>query len=387
MSCNTLANLVLVPLRSLLPHDFTQCNGYVRLLQRRRRFHSAWALYLAMLDIFPNRLLTFISVEDFLKNNPGRGDIIVITPSQHEAHPRRIYVLHNAYILHCGLVLVKGNDTTHWLIKESIARKGRWDFHHFLFDTDKLSACRRVSDSVLALDVMYDTCFYHWLYEGLPGAMAAAIAGFQGISIVSKTLPSFITESLQLFGYDKDCLVRFQAPGYFSEHVWLFSHDVARKSCTADDVLFLRHHVLSRITRNYTCKRIYIKRSGNKRSVTNSAAVEYLIEKYNFITLHLEELPFVEQVRYTQGAECLVGPHGAGMSHCAFMKENGHLIEFYPRGREPSIYSMVADMLNLNYYGILSPLTLTPQGRDGEFEIPISVLEDTLRRVLGKPRE
>ncbi len=75
-------------------------------------------------------------------------------------------------------------------------------------------------------------------------------------------------------------------------------------------------------------RRIYIDRRGSgARRLANEDAVVAGLEAMGFVAVRLEALGFAEQVRLFRGAECVVGPHGAGLTNIGFARAGCRLLE------------------------------------------------------------
>jgi hypothetical protein len=81
----------------------------------------------------------------------------------------------------------------------------------------------------------------------------------------------------------------------------------------------------------------------------------------------------------------LIGVHGAGISHVAFMKPNSILIEIFPFGFQKRIYENLAHVLGVRYLSFLQssrdltifhPEYLMEEGSSGE-------VEDIIRKPLN----
>ena len=53
------------------------------------------------------------------------------------------------------------------------------------------------------------------------------------------------------------------------------------------------------------------------------------IQPYGFRKIYMEDLPLLDQIRTAAEAECIIGPHGAGMTASMFMKPRGRVIEIF----------------------------------------------------------
>jgi len=130
-------------------------------------------------------------------------------------------------------------------------------------------------------------------------------------------------------------------------------------------------------------KRLYIARRAT-RKVSNETEVLSTLSKYNFQLIYLEDHTIEEQVRMAAGAECIAGPHGAGMTSAMFMKPGSTLIEFFSPIYINPCMTAVCDILRIRYFMMASRMYLGstyPHGTDIEVDIP--TLKITLRTALG----
>ena len=99
-------------------------------------------------------------------------------------------------------------------------------------------------------------------------------------------------------------------------------------------------------------KRIYISRSGAaKRRITNEAEVVKVLNRFEFETIHAEELSFEQQVEISSQARYLVSNHGAGLTNMLFMREGASVLELrHQDDRTNNCYFALCSALNLNYF-------------------------------------
>jgi len=98
-------------------------------------------------------------------------------------------------------------------------------------------------------------------------------------------------------------------------------------------------------------RRLWISRASQKHSrLANSEEAQALAMSMGFEVVHLEHLPFVEQVRLFSEAAVVAGPHGAGFANMAFAPAGTRLIELmsseFDRSYKPeAMFSFVAQAL------------------------------------------
>jgi len=107
------------------------------------------------------------------------------------------------------------------------------------------------------------------------------------------------------------------------------------------------------------CDKIYISRNrGNKRLLTNEAAILPNLKKRGFKIVYTEELNVEEQINLFSRAKVLVSIHGAGMTNMVFMKSNSIILEI----RNPlpdhmnNCFLALADTLGHRYHYFLGSM-------------------------------
>lgn len=96
-------------------------------------------------------------------------------------------------------------------------------------------------------------------------------------------------------------------------------------------------------------KNIYVIRNGSRRCV-NEDEISRILMKYNFKIIDMDTLSLSEQIRTAMSAKVLMGPHGAGMVHCMFMKPHSTVIEMFSSRMTQTCILNIIQELSLNYY-------------------------------------
>ena len=100
----------------------------------------------------------------------------------------------------------------------------------------------------------------------------------------------------------------------------------------------------------HSAARIYVSRGDAPgRRVKNEEAMTHLLASFNFTTVQLERLSFIEQVALFRGAEIVVAPHGAGLSLLAFARKGAAVVELFAPSYVNPMYWCLADELSLRY--------------------------------------
>ncbi len=74
-------------------------------------------------------------------------------------------------------------------------------------------------------------------------------------------------------------------------------------------------------------EKIYISRRFSSRSLENEEGIERQLVNNGFEIVHLENMPWLTQIKTFQNAKVIVAPHGAGLSNLVFTKPGAQLVE------------------------------------------------------------
>ncbi|MFN3188821.1 MAG: glycosyltransferase family 61 protein [Candidatus Paceibacteria bacterium] len=100
--------------------------------------------------------------------------------------------------------------------------------------------------------------------------------------------------------------------------------------------------------------RIFISRKKAKsRKIVNEDELFSRIKGYGFISVCMEEYSLREQIEMVNGADFVIGPHGAGMAHMVSARPGASFIELSSRQyamRAVNNFSPVAQSVGVNYH-------------------------------------
>lgn len=203
------------------------------------------------------------------------------------------------------------------------------------------------------------TNYSHWTEEWLPLLEGLQHyvdkTGNKPAIIVPKNPPSFIPDSLELLGYNKDDYIEWTNGKIHVKRMVLPS--IRRcYSDTSDDYMrmlsgleWLCDAVLANVdTISDDSTRLFISRQdADTRRIRNHEKVWDLLSDLGFKRVVLTELDYIEQKRLFSRAEIVVGTHGAGLNEVVFAPDAA-VLELYGDYFVPVFYE-IADGLGLSY--------------------------------------
>lgn len=226
--------------------------------------------------------------------------------------------------------------------------------------------------------------FWHWCTEILPMVLTAHEGGFSGTYLAPPN--PYAADSLKLLGIRPDRIRIAEECDYHLECLCLLpkfrGNDVADVASRLRVGSILR----TRFARKTADHRLYISRNGNPdtmRKIVDETALLDLLKSYGFEMLRMEDLTLAEQLSYTCNATALLGPHGAGMTHCAFMPERSLVIELFAPGYLNPCVLLPCRQLRHRYYQITSNCMHGSYQHGTDIEVQTQILEMTLERELS----
>ena len=130
-------------------------------------------------------------------------------------------------------------------------------------------------------------------------------------------------------------------------------------------------------------RRIYVTRGDGKhtRRVTNEAALVAALEPLGFETIDPGTMAPADQVRVFAEAECVVGPHGAGLTNLAFAPAGAAVVELFARDYvNGCFWALASTVEGLRYHYVVGDGTPTRSRRNRGVASDITV---DPRQVVG----
>ncbi len=287
-----------------------------------------------------------------------------------------------------GVVITPDNK----ILKETGFEWSRPIEKHTLFDKQSMPELKHIDQTVAVIAGQAPANYYHWMLEIIPRVKMLQDSKVQFDKLyVPQMRYNFQMESLEKLGFSKPQLL-FGNEEMYIEADRIVVSSLANYVCTTNPpwaIQFLKDVYLPKDKESFPPKkRLYIARkevttSWARRYVTNGEQVwEYLRAK-GFEKVVLEDMRIEEQAKLFDGAEIVVGPHGAGLANLVFCRVGTKVIEFFHPELLDEAYWYLSGQLGLEHHCLntsLEGFTQTEK-ENGDIFIPIGTLEDALKRV------
>ena len=208
------------------------------------------------------------------------------------------------------------------------------------------------------------TPYYHWLMEDLPAALAAHRVSPHSGFLVSKDSQSFVFDFLKIGGYKH----HLAGSRYLKVETLILcdKQNIIGTPQIRDIETLRRCGEILPENSTQKGKRIYISRLNSSRSPKFEIELVVELRNLGFEILHLEKIPWDEQVAIFKASSQIVGIHGAGLSNAVFCKPGSTIIEIMDTRYPNNCFELLASNSELRYHRIL-----TDEGHSGESQLQI----------------
>lgn len=199
----------------------------------------------------------------------------------------------------------------------------------------------------------YPTNYFHWMVETAPKIKQLRNfeqkTGADVTIIVPKNAPPFVRETLSLLNWSPYKICTGDISIYNIQNLILPSYP----GRTESEFDWLRDKILTGVRREQRTEdnvedNVYVSREGAiSRRVVNEDEVMEVLSKYGFKRYLLENRTLAENVRLFNGANVVVGPHGAGLTDILFA-EDCTLVELFG-ARLNKAYENLSETLGVRY--------------------------------------
>ena len=250
------------------------------------------------------------------------------SPLSHLYEQRFVYQLHDTIASTAsGATLMCATPEPAFFIRESIA----WPFESVLAHGLEIPNPNGVEERFTGPQVVFPTTrnYYHWLVEDLPLVLrarqavpACGLLSFStGITdrhrLVADHLGMQLTPAPLIVQLDEQVL-----PGRASDSFFVHPDDLSMLND-----LGVSLSAASQPERASYPGLLYVSRSRSRRPLADEQQLEAFLSAAGFEVVHLEDTPWIEQIRLFQNARVLAGPHGAGLSNLVFARPGTIVIE------------------------------------------------------------
>ena len=327
------------------------------------------------LTIGSPRKISFVGKEAFEKevvmapvsvteNPPGHLDKEVFfkfPPLYNRVQPEQyILTLKNGRLWGNNGAVITGNDRFIADVSKEFGPAKFDPAKHSVFNRIKLRKPETFKGSIAVIASPGSNVYAHWLCDILPRIFLLKQSGI--LDKVDKILINyskldFQEESLERLAIPKgkliNCIDDFNfhltadtvfVPSYPNEHgtvnPWvckevkkLFKTDGPEKN-------------------KFGHKRLYISRSRavGRKIVNEDVVFQFLQEAYGFVKVYTEDYTLTEKVNMFQQAECIVAPHGGGMTNILFCEAGCKIVDIFPPGDFDTFFWSISNSNKLEYY-------------------------------------
>ncbi|MFQ3613575.1 MAG: glycosyltransferase 61 family protein [Cyanobacteriota bacterium] len=221
-------------------------------------------------------------------------------------------------------------------------------------------------DGPVALLPLGAVNYFHWMVDILPALDILRRAG-----ILSSPIPILIhgyqgkpfqQQTLATLGIPSERILSFEPLGgsHVQAQTLIVPSTAGPVGCLTPQSLQvlqrLAQSVQPSLSHSYP-RRIYISRgSARWRRVINEAEVLAALQPWDFVSVQLETLSLQEQIALMQGAEAVIGIHGAGLTNLAFCRPHTLVVEILPSNALLPYFWTIAQVAELRYFPLVAPV-------------------------------
>jgi hypothetical protein len=252
-----------------------------------------------------------------------------------------------------------------------------------------------IEKSVAVLSAPGGNTYFHWMVDVLPRLhliqeYVDQVGEEIDFFIVNSLSNKFQKQTLELLGIVGSKLIEVKNYPHISPTKLIAPSFIRHQTCNIGSwaFLFLRNHLIevsrAKVGAMDTPKFLYVSRSkANSRQIKNEEQVYDVLKAKGFQRVFLEALNIEEQIVLFASSECIVAPHGAGLTNLLFCDEGTKVLEVYSPNYVSVSYWNISSQLGLDYYylfgqGERPDKYFDPHKRGEDISVDIQSLEDTL---------
>lgn len=244
-----------------------------------------------------------------------------------------------------------------------------------------LRRLRHLDATVLTLTTSWACNYFHWLFDVLPRLHMAEKVGIDPQWLYVPARHAFQRDTLRRLGYPANRIIDASRVAQIRATELIVPSLPGTPGVMPGWVCeFLRSRFLPSPETGESRRRIYVSREGaSYRRVTNEAQLRERLMSRGFTIVEPGALPFADQVRLFEAAECVVAPHGAGLANLVFCKPGTPIIEILPSEQTNLCYWLLAGQVALAYHYVIG----ASRGASNDMLVDLHHLEQVLDIALA----
>ena len=233
---------------------------------------------------------------------------------------------------------------------------------HSIFEQENIAPVEKITGRVALLSSLAGHVYYHWMFDILPRLelLRRSDLKFKEIDwfVVNSLSKPYQQETLNLLGIAQDKIIESDRHSHIQASELIVPSFPGYLDWVPEGTIkFLRETFLPQINSNQNNQnhsKIYVSRARAKnRRLVNEMEVSQLLTKLGFVTVFLEEMSFLEQVKTFANAKMIVSPHGSGLTNLVFCSPHTQVVELFSPNYIRTDYWMISQQLDLQHYYIV----------------------------------
>jgi len=204
--------------------------------------------------------------------------------------------------------------------------------------------------------------YYHWLIEVLGRLALLEMHNIQYDWLYVQKNTPLMKKTLELWGINPSKIISPPQRDSFAIQAdqiilpsYLINTNIGFSFAHPCTTTYVKNKLVSAVKEKNTphsfSKKVFISRQDTHRRITNEDDIFQVLKCHGFKKYTLSSLSIEDQILLFDGADIVIGEHGAGLVNIIFCKPNTHIIEIFQALKTTCFWSL-ANMLNLKYTAI-----------------------------------
>jgi capsular polysaccharide biosynthesis protein len=288
-----------------------------------------------------------------------------------EAHPLNVVELAEGRIVGSVRLVVTRNGLAVGKLQSLIGCQE--PDKHYLLRNPRFRLLRRMRGVALLLSIPESSNYFHWLLNSAPRWKLLEAAGHTkayDYVLLNDSAPPFQAEALDRMGVPPNKRLRCSTHSLF-QFERLVVPDMPLPRCRVPGWACAWVRSLFPTRDPNAPKLLYVSRcSASRRRLANELVVESHLKKLGFHRVQPERLGLADQAKVFSAAQCIVAPHGAGLTNMVFAPPGAHLVELCHPDAEASTYRELAPVCGFRYSRLNGHPSGAPETADFTIVLP-----------------